>query len=211
MSKTNKKYKVFRYTLGDRLMHWSVAIGFILLAITGFMIFFQGSAFLLTSGLGKGIRILHRVGAVLFVAAPLIYLLFSNKRWSWLEVFQWDQSDLGWLKAAPKHYFIGGDSMPPQKKYNTGQKLYYLFVVIFGPILALSGFALWFDWFKENRFIMLLIHDIAALILVAFFFVHVYLSAIHPRERISLEAMTTGYMDQEYAEHHHKLWYDEVK
>jgi len=58
---------------------------------------------------------------------------------------------------------------------------------------------------------MLLLHDIGAITLVAFFFVHVYLSAIHPRERVSFEAMATGYMDQEYAEHHHKLWYDEVK
>ncbi|KXG44172.1 formate dehydrogenase subunit gamma [Tepidibacillus decaturensis] len=207
----SKKNKVFRYTKADRIMHWAVAFGFVLLAISGFIIFFQGSAALLSTKLGIGVRIVHRIGAIFFVAAPMIYLIFSHNRFCWLCVFKWSKQDLGWLKAAPKHYFFGGDGMPPQEKYNTGQKLYYLFVVIFGPILALTGFALWFDWFKENRFIILILHDIGAITLVAFFFVHVYLSAIHPRERVSFEAMATGFMDQEYAEHHHKLWYDKVK
>lgn len=206
------KIYVKRYSIIDRLMHWSVALGFVLLSITGFVIFFQGSASLLNSNIGSFIRILHRIGAVLFIAAPILYLLFSKKRWAWSEAFKWDKSDIGWLKAAPKHYFIGGDGMPPQGKYNTGQKLYYLFALICGLLLAVSGLALWFDWFAgKTSFIVLIIHDLSAVILVAFFFVHLYLTSIHPRERKSFEAMATGMMEEEYAKHHHERWYNEVK
>ena len=193
-------------------MHWTVALGFVLLALTGFIIFFQGSASLLNSSVGSLIRILHRIGAAMFIIAPLLYLLFSNKRFAWTEAFKWGKTDLGWLKAAPKHYFIGGDGMPPQGKYNTGQKLYYLFALVCGLLLAVSGLALWFDWFSgKMSFIVLIIHDLSAVILVAFFFVHLYLTSIHPRERKSFEAMATGMMEEEYAKHHHELWYNDVK
>lgn len=210
MSKHQNKL-IRRYHLADLLMHWSVAIGFVLALITGYLIFFKGSATLLDNEAGNGLRLVHRIGAVFFVAAPLLYLLFSKKRMGWLYAFKWGKSDLGWLKAAPKHYFIGGDSMPPQGKYNTGQKLYYLFVLVFGFVLAVSGFALWFDWFTGAAgTVMIVVHDIAALILALFFGVHVYLAAIHPRESVGFNAIVTGFMDREYAKHEHKLWYDEV-
>lgn len=211
MSKQQNKL-IRRYRWTDMLMHWTVAVGFVLALITGYLIFFKGSATLLNSSTGLTLRIVHRVGAVLFVAAPLIYFIFSKKRFGFLTAFKWDKSDIGWLKAAPKHYFVGGDSMPPQPKYNTGQKMYYLFAVIFGFLLAVSGFSLWFDWFTGTAgVVMLLIHDISAVVIALFFAVHVYLTVMHPHERTSFNAMVTGYMDSEYAEHHHEIWYTEEK
>lgn len=203
---------VKRYCVPDRLMHWTVAIGFLMLLVTGFMIFFEGSASLLTSEVGVLIRRLHRVGSILFLGAPLLYLLFSSKRLGFLVAFKWNKHDLGWLKAAPKHYFVGGEGMPPQEKYNTGQKLYYLVVLLFGSLLAISGLALWFDWFTGSAGVwMLVVHDLSALIITIFFGVHLHLTILHARERASFNAMSTGWMDADYAEHHHKLWFDKVK
>nr|WP_295969976.1 cytochrome b/b6 domain-containing protein [uncultured Bacillus sp.] len=201
-----------RYRLADMLMHWTVALGFLLALITGYLIFFKGSATLLDNSAGFTLRLVHRIGAVLFVVAPIIYFIFSKRRFGFLTAFKWDKSDIGWLKAAPKHYFIGGEGMPPQAKYNTGQKMYYLFALVFGFLLAVSGFALWFDWFTGAAGVfMVIIHDISALAIALFFCVHVYLSVFHPRERVSFNAMVTGYMDSEYAEHHHELWYKKEK
>jgi len=213
MSKSNEPTKyVKRYCVPDQLMHWAVAIGFLLLMVTGFMIFFKGPASLLTTAAGVNLRQGHRFGAILFLGAPLLYLLFSSKRFGFLVAFKWGKTDLGWLKAAPKHYFIGGEGMPPQEKYNTGQKMYYFVAIVFGLLLALSGFALWFDWFTGPVGVwMLVVHDISALIVTIFFGVHLHLTVFHARERASFNAMTTGWMDAEYAEHHHKLWFDKVK
>lgn len=207
---SNHHKLVRRYRLPDMLLHWTVAVGFVLALVSGYLIFFQGTSTLLDNAAGLTLRISHRIGAVLFVVAPVLYFIFSKKRFGFLTAFKYNKSDSGWLKAAPKHYFVGGD-LPPQGKYNTGQKLYYLFAVVCGVLLAFSGFALWFSWFEGTAgLVMLIIHDIAALALGCFFIIHVYLAAIHPRENISLNAMVTGYMDKEYAEHGHELWYKEV-
>lgn len=206
-----QKDLVRRYRLPDMLLHWLVALGFVLALVSGYLIFFQGSSTLLDNAAGFILRLSHRVGAVLFVAAPLIYFIFSKKRFGFITAFKYNKADLGWLKAAPKHYFVGGE-MPAQAKYNSGQKLYYLFAVVCGILLAISGFAMWFDWFSGTTgLLMLIIHDISALAIGVFFFVHVYLCVFHPHERISFNAMVTGYMDKEYAKHNHELWYNEVK
>lgn len=201
---------VRRYRLPDMLMHWAVAIGFVLALVSGYLIFFQGTSTLLDNTAGLILRLSHRIGAILFVVAPVLYFIVSKKRFGFLGAFKYNKSDLGWLKAAPKHYFVGGD-LPPQGKYNSGQKLYFLFAVVCGVLLAFSGFAMWFEWFVGAAgLLMIIIHDISALALGLFFVVHVYLAAIHPRENISLNAMVTGYMDKEYAKHGHENWYKEV-
>lgn len=210
MSK-KRKTLVKRYQRTDMVMHWAVAIGFILAMLTGYVVFFEGSSKFLVNEIGYVIRFLHRIGGVIFVGAPLFYFIFSKKRFGFIEAFKWNKSDIGWLLAAPKHYFVGGGDMPPQQKYNTGQKLFYLFAVVCGLLLAVSGFILWFGWFSTTAgLIMLFIHDVSAVLLTVFFFVHVYLVAFHPNERTSFNAMTTGYMDKEYAKNHHELWYDDV-
>lgn len=211
MSKKNKTL-VKRYQRTDMVMHWSVAVGFILAVLTGYVVFFEGTSALLVNGVGYVIRLLHRIGGVIFVGAPLIYFIFSKKRFGFLEAFKWSKRDFGWLVAAPKHYFVGGDSMPPQPKYNTGQKLFYLFAVVCGALLAISGFILWFQWFSGTvGLVMLFVHDVSAVLLTVFFFVHVYLVAFHPADRTSFNAMTTGYMDRKYAKGHHEIWYDDVE
>lgn len=211
MNKQQKRL-IRRYHLADMLMHWSVALGFVLALITGYLIFFQGTSTLLDHSSGHTSRLIHRIGAVLFIAAPAIYFIFSKRRFGFIDAFKWNKTDFGWLKAAPKHYFTGGEGMPPQAKYNTGQKMYYLFAVIFGFLLTFTGFALWFDWYAGAiGFFMLVIHDISALVITLFFGVHVYLSVFHPHERVAFNAMITGYMEADYAEHHHQIWYNNVK
>lgn len=207
----NTKRLIRRYTLSDMLMHWSVALGCVTLLITGGIIFFSSSSTLLNTDAGNMSRLFHRIGAIFFVAAPVIYFILSKKRFGFLVAFKYDKTDLGWLKNAVKHYFVGGP-LPPQGKYNTGQKMYYAVAVVCGILLAISGFALWFDWFTgTGRLVMIVLHDIGAFALGVFFLVHVYLSAIHPRERISFNAMVTGYMDRRYAEHSHELWVEELE
>lgn len=207
----NTKRLIRRYTLADMLMHWSVAVGCVFLLLSGGVIFFDTSSTILNTDAGNLSRLIHRIAAIFFMGAPVLYFIFSKKRFGFLVAFKYDKSDLGWLKAAVKHYFVGGP-LPPQGKYNTGQKLYYLVAVVCGILLAISGIFLWFDLASGTaRLVMLVIHDVGAFALGAFLLVHVYLSAIHPRERVSFNAMVTGYMDRKYAEHSHELWVEEVE
>src|SRR5699024_2695926 len=143
---------------------------------------------------------LHRIGGVILVAAPLIYFIFSKKRFGFLEAFKWNKSDFGWLKAAPKHYYGFESDMPAQRKYNTGQKLFYLGAIVLGILLAISGVILWFGLGSDMfGLVMLFVHDVSAVAITPLFLVHVYLVVWNPNDRASFNSMTTGYMDREYA------------
>jgi formate dehydrogenase subunit gamma len=54
-----------------------------------------------------------------------------------------------------------------------------------------------------------LLHTVAAVVVLAFFTVHLYLASVGVEG--ALEAMTTGYVDENWAKQHHDLWYAEVK
>ena len=52
------------------------------------------------------------------------------------------------------------------------------------------------------------IHGVCALLWIAFWVGHAYIGTIGSEG--SLEAMTTGYVDVNWAKQHHDLWYDEI-
>src|SRR5690625_5105056 len=114
----------------------------------------------------------------MIIVARILYFIFSRKRFGFLKAFKWNKSDFGWLLAAPKHYFVGGGDMPPQEKYNTGQKMFYLCAIVFGFLLAVSGLILWFNLFSSSVvLIMLFLHDLSSVMLILFLFVYFYLVA----------------------------------
>jgi len=100
------------------------------------------------------------------------------------EAFTWGIEDLGWLKAAPKYYFLSDEkAMPPQPHMNSGQKLWWFMVIASGVVFIISGFIMWFlkeiapaallQW-------MVLVHDLTFITTGAMLFVHIYPSVIHP-------------------------------
>ncbi len=125
-----KKTLVKRYNLPDMIMHWTVAAGFVLALLTGYAVFFEGTSALLVNEVGNFIRLLHRIGGVLFVVAPILYFIFSKKRFGFLRAFKWNKSDFGWLLAAPKHYFVGGDGML-LKRNTTLVKNYFTYLRLY--------------------------------------------------------------------------------
>ena len=54
-----------------------------------------------------------------------------------------------------------------------------------------------------------LIHGVTALLWVGVWFGHFYLGTVGTEG--TLEGMTTGYVDENWAEQHHNLWLEEVK
>jgi len=54
-----------------------------------------------------------------------------------------------------------------------------------------------------------IIHSISSVLVIAFFFVHVYLASIGMEG--ALEAMTSGDVDTNWAKQHHDLWYAKMK
>ncbi len=205
--------EIERYRRPTRILHWVNTASFLILFFTGLVLFVPGLGFLAQGG---WTRLAHRVGAVLFIAAPLIYIPLNWKAtWKGVkEAFIWGTEDLGWLQAAPRYYFLGDEAaMPPQGHMNSGQKLWWLMVIVFGVVFAATGVVMWalktlapaglLQW-------MVILHDVAFVATGAMLFVHVYLSVFHPLMAGALGSMLRGRVSAEYARSHHARWYATV-
>jgi len=209
--------EVERYRKPTRVLHWVHTGAFIALFLTGLVLFIPQLGVIAQD---SWTRIIHRIGAIIFFIAPLIYLLRDRKTaiQGIKEAFKWGKEDLGWLKAAPRYYFLcDEEAMPPQPHMNTGQKLWWLMVIVFGAVFVLTGFIMWFfkaiapagllQW-------MVFFHDTAFIATGAMLFVHIYLSIIHPLMRPAKtgawSSMVRGKVSAEYAKSHHRKWYKEI-
>ena len=209
--------EVERYRKPTRVLHWCNAGAFVILFFTGLILFIPPLGFLAED---SWTRVLHRIAAVVFVVAPLIYIPLNWKT-TWRGVkdaFTWGVEDIGWVKAAPRYYFLGDEkAMPPQEHMNTGQKLWWLMVIVFGVIFLITGVIMWFA--KTTAPVALLqwmvfIHDIAFIATGCMLFVHIYLSVVHPLMRPlrtgAWSSMARGKVSVDYAKSHHAKWYASV-
>jgi formate dehydrogenase subunit gamma len=210
--------EILMFSAGQRFVHWLHTAAFGVLMVTGLLLYipwFGGSV--ATGAGGQAVRLVHRFGAIAFLLVPVFYLildpvgLFAAMR----RVFTWGQEDLGWLKAAPAYYFQGDEeAMPPQDKYNTGQKLFYLVVVVCMAGFIATGLIMWFAAGAVAAWVFqwsVFIHDLCTIAYAAFFLVHFALSVMHPLMKGALNGMLFGWMPREYVKHHHAKYYDELQ
>jgi formate dehydrogenase subunit gamma len=161
-------------------------------------------------------RLIHRIAAAVFIIAPIIYtILDPGSVFRGLkQAFSWGSEDIGWLKAAPRYYFLGDEgSMPPQGAMNTGQKMWWFMVIVFGVIFVITGLVMWFAKTSAPAAVlqwMVFVHDVSFIITGAMFFLHIYLGVFHPLMKESWNAMASGKISTEYAKAHHGKWYEEV-
>ena len=207
---------VQKYTKQARIFHWVHTSAFLLLVITGILLFVPEAAFLAQDSWS---RVVHRIAAVIFVIAPLIELIANPRTASTAikKAFKWGKDDWDWIIAMPKYYFLNDEaSMPPQDEMNTGQKLWFTMLLIFSPIFIITGILMWFfktslppAVFQWSVFV----HDISFILIFIMFLVHIYLGVIHPLMRKhggSFRSMVDGTVTKEYAKSHHGKWYQKV-
>jgi len=207
------EHEVEKFKLRTRWLHWVVVMAAFTLALTGLFLYVPQMG---AAAQDSYTRIIHRIAAVVFVGAPVLYLLIAPAAsLSWLKkVFTWGKDDLEWLEAAPDYYFGGEESkMPPQPEMNTGQKLFALVAVVCFIGFLATGILMWVykgtisaEAFGASAFI----HDVCFIAGGSMTLLHLYLGAIHPRMTESLRSMITGKVSTEYAKSHHGKWYAEV-
>ncbi len=206
--------EVERYRKPTRILHWVHASAFILLFLTGLVLFLPAPISYLA--IGSYTRVIHRIAAVVFMVIPLWYLAtnFKASLKSVKEAFTWGVEDIGWLEAAPRYYFLNDEkSMPPQGHMNTGQKMWWFMVLVFGVLFVITGIIMWaLKTIAPSSLLQwsVFVHDVSFITTGAMLFVHIYLSVFHPLMTDAWNSMAKGKVSAEYAKSHHAKWYEEI-
>lgn len=205
--------EVVKYRKPIRILHWIHSGAFVFLFLTGLVLFIPGLGFMAED---SWTRLIHRIAAAVFVIAPIIYTILDPKSVArgLKQAFSWNGEDVGWLKAAPRYYFLGDErSMPPQGAMNTGQKMWWFMVIVFGIIFVITGAIMWFAKTSAPSAVlqwMVFVHDVSFIVTGAMFFLHIYLGVFHPLMTEAWNSMANGKISTEYAKMHHGKWYEEI-
>lgn len=200
-----------RFSRLDQIVHWSVAISFCILGITGLLMMFGKHVLLpiigytlfgLLSNLGKN---LHNFVAPFFmVAVAAMIVLYIRHNLPKLYDLKFLFNAVA-VMAKGKHVASG--------KFNGGEKVWFwVGVVVLSVIVSWSGLILLFPNFDQSRAVMQdawIWHAGAALVYVAISLGHIYLGTIGLEG--SYQAMRSGYVDETWAKEHHQYWYEEMK
>jgi formate dehydrogenase subunit gamma len=202
---------VQRFSYWERLIHWSVAITFVVLAVTGILLLFGRSVLIPLIGhasfawFAQIAKNLHNlVGPLFIVSVACMFVMFVRDN-------VWHGIDWQWLKKAPQ--VLSGKAHVPSGKYNAAEKGWFWGGVAFlGLVVGISGLILDFPNFDQTRATMQIaniVHGVGALIFIAASLGHIYMGTIGTEG--AYQGMRTGYVDETWAKEHHELWFDEVK
>jgi len=202
-----RRDELVRHPVYTRIVHWGVAGFFILALLSGFAIYSPWLYRWLTPLFGGGpmTRLLHPWFSIGFV------VLFALQFVNWLRPMTWNRDDRQWMNRI-KSYVSNADEVEPEYVdfFNAGQKLYFWAIVGSSLIFLVSGIPMWFPAIFGRIVVAIayVLHDIAALVMLVGFIVHVYEgTAAQPG---TFSSMTRGTVTRRWAWTHHPAWYRRV-
>jgi formate dehydrogenase subunit gamma len=199
--------ELLRHPVYTRILHWSVAVSFILALLSGFAIYSPWLFSWLAPIFGGGAmtRFLHPWFGLVFNI--LFFFQFVN----WFVPMRWTANDSRWMKRI-KSYVLNREPVEQRETgfFNAGQKLYFWAIAASALVFLLTGIPLWFDdavprWLVAVSYVL---HDIAALVMLGGFIIHIYEgTAAQPG---TFRSMVDGTVTKEWAWTHHPRWYADV-
>lgn len=230
--------KIKRFSDIERIAHWTMAISFIVLAISGLNLSFGRDYIMPLVGketfgpMSAFLKASHNYVAFAFMLGLILAFVM------WIVHNLPSRHDLVWL--AKGGGLFSKNSHPPAKKFNAGQKLIFWGVMIGGLSLSISGWALLFPYehtFFADTFNMLkgigidvpamigmaeppytviqeqqynsIWHAIVAVAMICLILAHIYIGSIGMQG--AFDAMGSGEVDENWAIEHHSLWVEEMK
>ncbi|MEK6673256.1 MAG: formate dehydrogenase subunit gamma [Nitrospirota bacterium] len=201
MSNMVRKASVF-----EILNHWSLAVSFFILTVSGFGFLYHiegvGSIF----GGFNQMKTIHNWAGVVF-SVSLFFTLFSYI----VEALSISGDDIAWIFKGGG-YFSKKTVVPPQGKLNTGQKLYYLTVLIAGIAITATGLVIWLrpEMADIRKWILLshLVHNISFVFMVIAIPLHIYLATLANPGTVRI--MFYGTVPVEWARKRHPKWVQKI-
>ena len=201
-----------RFTPLERAAHWTNAIAFVVLAVSGIVMAF-GKFFLLPvlgstlfGWLTYALKNAHNFAGPLFaVSLVIVFITFIKDNLPRKE-------DLTWLLRAGGMF---GGAEVPSHRFNAGEKGVF-WAGVFGLGLLVVGSGLVLDmvipglaYLRGDMQIAHMIHATASVLMMALFLGHIYMGTVGMKG--AYNAMRTGYVDEGWAKEHHALWYQDIQ
>ena len=141
-----------------------------------------------------------------------VFLLFKHGVREVLAEIRVTPDDIVWVALKP--FAMAGlyrQPLPPQDKYNAGQKLFAVLVLVATTLILATGLAMTFHVGPPVAIaIAILVHKLAIALVVLGAAIHITMAAVIAEERPALKSMITGSVDFEHAKHHSPKWIEEV-
>jgi formate dehydrogenase subunit gamma len=199
-----------RFNSAERTAHWTMAISFLVLAVTGLITLFGKYVLLPVLGasafswvVSTGLHIHNFVGPLFMFSIVVSFFIYVKDNFI-------SGADFAWL--AKFGGMLSGKEIP-SGRFNGGEKVWFwLGVVFLGIVVSASGVVMLFPNWDTARELMAqanLLHATGAIIFACMAFAHIYLGTIGTEG--AYQGMRQGQVDETWAKEHHQLWYDEVK
>lgn len=199
--------ELLRHPVYTRVLHWLVAISFILSLLSGFAIYSPWLFRFLTPLFGGGAmtRFLHPWFGLFFT------LFFFFQFLNWFAPMAWERSDTRWVKRI-KGYTTNETKLESDDVgfFNGGQKIYFWAIVLSAVLFLITGVLMWFDdltprWVVAVSYV---VHDLAGLLMLGGFIIHLYEgTAAAPG---TFRSMINGTVTDRWAWTHHPAWFRAV-
>ena len=201
-----------RFTSVERLSHWTMAITFVILAVSGVVMMFGKYVLLPIFGyhifgaLTYILKTVHNfVGPVFTLSVIVFFFIYVRDNLP-------RAGDMKWMVKAGG--MLGGDHVS-SGRFNAGEKVWFWFGVIgLGLIVSASGFVLdmlvpGILYTRGTMQIANILHIVSTVLIMAMALGHIYMGTVGMEG--SYQAMRTGYVDDTWAKEHHDLWYEDIQ
>ena len=201
-----------RFTYFERAAHWSNAIAFSVLAISGLVMAFGKFVLLPVIGgalfgwLTYALKTAHNFAGPLFaVSLAVVFFTFVRDNLP-------SKGDMVWLLKGGG--LFGGVEVPSHR-FNAGEKvIFWGGVFALGIVVVASGLVLdklipGMAYLRGDMQIASMIHSVASVLMMAMFLGHIYLGTIGMKG--AFQGMKTGHVDEGWAKEHHALWAADIQ
>ena len=202
--------KILRFRKSERLVHWALAIPFLVCFGTALVLVFYYNPDPLRP-YRELFSWIHRISGVCLIILPMLAIIkcrsdwkiyFYNIRQAWV----WTLDDLKWLSLMGLAAVNKNIKLPEQGKFNAAEKINFMKLMSTYPLYILTGLLI---WLTDVAFLSWVLHFLMAVIATPLVTGHLYMAMINPESRKGLDGMVTGYVDRKWAKHHYGKWYSE--
>ena len=202
--------KILRFHRSERILHWSIAIPFVICYTTALILVLVYNPAPLRP-FRSVFSWIHRLSGACLIVLPLLTLVrhrsdyrthIDNIRQGWI----WALDDLKWLVLSAPAAISSKVALPEQGKFNAAEKLNFMMVMCTYPLFILTGILI---WLPGIAFYSWMLHFALAAVVTPLLVGHIFMATVNPSTRVGLSGMISGFVDRKWARHHYGRWYRE--